>query len=403
MKYSTKLVLLIIAIALIPGIVGLQSRIDPLRKQFVAGKGVSAVMTKVENNPVVLPSQFVFGALIGFREVVAGMLWVRCDDFFHDGNFEAIIPLIRIITWLDPHNMDVYCTGAWHMAYNFTDSHERSDWRYLPPAIALLKEAIANNPRLSEPEYNLGFLIYQQKMEDHDNAAVHLAKASSKPDALGFYGRALAHAYTSSGYLDKADQQWQKCIIDGKKEFEKHKEFDTFIDKAVAQKNYSGFLMRRAKQADYDKRRVDMKFDADFKRIGPKVFEINGKIDVPQGSRIDIRLMDSDYKQPELKSFTAYTDAKATALVDIGMHGITVRNGEFHRKYDLSRDSKQYPFTKDKYTLTVTFDPRTNPESITDMVGIHGERVNDKRYLDTSVKDIRRLTKVFHLTRKDIM
>ena len=29
--------------------------------------------------------------------------------------------MIRIITWLDPHFIDVYETGAWHMDYNFTD------------------------------------------------------------------------------------------------------------------------------------------------------------------------------------------------------------------------------------------------------------------------------------------
>ena len=38
--------------------------------------------------------------------------------------------MIRIITWLDPHQTDVYQTGAWHMDYNFTDNSQRSDRRY---------------------------------------------------------------------------------------------------------------------------------------------------------------------------------------------------------------------------------------------------------------------------------
>jgi tetratricopeptide (TPR) repeat protein len=404
MKQSTKIILIVILFALVPGIVGLQSKIDPMRPQFVVGKGVGAVMTKVENNPVVLPSQFVFGTLIGFREVVAGMLWVRCDDFFHEGNFEAIIPLIRIITWLDPHNMDVYCTGAWHMAYNFTDSRERADWRYLPSSIALLKEAIANNPGLSEPEHDLGFVIYQEKMYDFDKAAYYLKQATEKKDATPFYGRSLAHAYTSAGHFDLAERQWRRCIALGTQESKMFpRSFDAYIDMAVAKKNLAGFLMRRTQQADYSKYRVDCAYEVNFKRLGPRVFEISGKANLPNMSRLDLMLTDAGYKQPELTSFTSYSDPKATALAEIGMHGIVVRQGMFHRKYDLSKDLKQYPFAKDKYTLTVSFNPRENDEGVTDITGMCGERLGDKHYLDTSTKNLRKLTRVFHLTRKDII
>ena len=34
-------------------------------------------------------------------------------------------------------------TGAWHLSYNFTDSSERSDRRYIPPAMQFLREGIA--------------------------------------------------------------------------------------------------------------------------------------------------------------------------------------------------------------------------------------------------------------------
>jgi len=114
-------------------------------------------------------------------------------------------------------------------------------------------------------------------------------------------------------------------------------------------------------------------------------------------------LTDAGYKQPELTSFTSYSDPKATALAEIGMHGIVVRQGMFHRKYDLSKDLKQYPFAKDKYTLTVSFNPRENDEGVTDITGMCGERLGDKHYLDTSTKNLRKLTRVFHLTRKDII
>ena len=68
-----------------------------------------------------LNNEFLLLPLLGFREAAAGLLWVRCDEFFHSGDYDAILPLVRLITWLDPHADNVYVTGAWHLDYNFTD------------------------------------------------------------------------------------------------------------------------------------------------------------------------------------------------------------------------------------------------------------------------------------------
>ena len=69
-----------------------------------------------------LNNEFLLLPLLGFREAAAGLLWVRCDEFFHSGDYDAILPLVRLITWLDPHAENVYMTGAWHLSYNFTDA-----------------------------------------------------------------------------------------------------------------------------------------------------------------------------------------------------------------------------------------------------------------------------------------
>ena len=90
------------------------------------------------------PDQLLF-ALAGFREMIAGLLWVRADSYFDEGNYDAILPMIRIVTLLDPKQIDVYSTGMWHIAYNFTDEAQRSDRRYVAPALALGKEGAAHN------------------------------------------------------------------------------------------------------------------------------------------------------------------------------------------------------------------------------------------------------------------
>src|SRR5688572_14985390 len=82
------------------------------RKNYSPNAGEATV-------PGLDPDQFLF-ALVGLREFVAGILWVRADSFFDTGNYDAVLPIIRLVTWLDPKQVDVYATGMWHIAYNFT-------------------------------------------------------------------------------------------------------------------------------------------------------------------------------------------------------------------------------------------------------------------------------------------
>ena len=158
MKQSTRSLLLFVAIILFVPIVLLQKIIDPGRHQFEPKlKNTNSAMSQ-------LPLEFALGAATGFREAIAGLLWVRTDKFFHEGNYDAIVPMVRIITWLDPHNIDVYQTGAWHLDYNFTDNEQRSDRRYIPYSISLLTEGIQNNPDTSKLYADLAFTHYYRKL-----------------------------------------------------------------------------------------------------------------------------------------------------------------------------------------------------------------------------------------------
>ena len=78
--------------------------------------------------------------------------------------------MIRIITWLDPHFIDVYETGAWHMDYNFTDTDQRSDRRYIPLSLSLMEEGIANNDNVPELYADLAFTHYFRKIGDYPKA-----------------------------------------------------------------------------------------------------------------------------------------------------------------------------------------------------------------------------------------
>ncbi len=403
MKQSTKVVLILVMIALLPVMVKLQSEIDPQRKQFLPERQiVSSVVTQVGNNPVVLPSQFVAGALIGFREVVAGLLWVRCNDFFHSGNYDAIVPLTRIVTWLDPHQIDVYSVGAWHLAYNFVDRQSRADRRLLIPAMKFLEEGIANNPNLWDLYFELGYTMNYWKKHDYDKA-VYWIREATKRDPPYYVHTQLAHAYERSGQVDKAIEQWRKCYNMTNKALKKKFDESTYQIREVSKKNLDLTIWRQMDRAEKAKNPRDLNFDAEFKRLGPRKFRISGRINLPDGARVEVSLVDADYKEPSPKKFSWEVDPNLTMMYDAGINGISVQDGRFDRVYDLSLDPKQHPLAKDKYVLTVWFNPRNATQDIKDASGFSGECMTDKRYLDTSTKGLRIVKKVIILDREDII
>ena len=163
--------------------------------------------------------------------------------------------MIRLITWLDPHQIDVYETGAWHMDYNFTDSSERSDRRYIPFSLSLLGEGIANNPDEPDLYADMGFVHYFRKIEDFPQSArwfekgwgvVSAKKIGDTGDPTQFdeadkgvmtVGHGLAHAYEFSGDIPAALAQWNKCLaLHDRLIKQKPNDFSEQQDKGIAEK-----------------------------------------------------------------------------------------------------------------------------------------------------------------------
>lgn len=219
MEGSKRSALVVLAVLLLVAIALLQVWIDPgyLKIAHRADDRASGKGLMVE-----LPGQFLVASMAGFKEVVAGALWIRADEFFHEGNYQAIVPIVRLVTWLDPHNIDVYTTGAWHLDYNFVDEkNQLSDKRYIPASIALLKEGIRNNPDIYDLYFELGWTHYNKKVMDQENALKYIEMAC-KYDARDpntgrhvgrpeFVDRMLAHAYEKVGRFDDAIAQWHKA------------------------------------------------------------------------------------------------------------------------------------------------------------------------------------------------
>lgn len=470
------------------------------------GKGVG----QIGNSGAALPFEYSLAAVSGFRQVVAGLLWVRADSFFHQGNYDAILPLVRIITWMDPNFLDVYSTGAWHMMYNFTDEGQRSDRRYLPAGIALLNEGIKANPDVYDMYFDAGWNNFD-KIKNYDEAVRYYQDAlkTRNPDYTRV-GHGLAHALERSGRIDASIAQWEKVLADHKRVLADPKSDADRKNRAQtgiqsASKNLNIMKIRRVRRADDTKNPVDAQFSAKVVRIKPRVLEISGEWNLVgaknfdeglwgpvDGARVNARLHDYGYRMPAPQEFSFEVDKSLTIMQDDlsvrggkqikkgslfivspgdfavttppdadkqGMYSLASKEmpaglgvplqqalagraplsaegkrqlaalqaqgktidamvkegyhvavkdyftrGKFKREIDMSKDPKMYSFSKDRYELILSFNPRTAPEFVQDRYGWSGEGLTDKRYLDTTtVPGLRMLRLPIVLTREDIV
>ena len=401
---STRIGITAAAVLLLAASIKLQYKIDPQRHQF------EPVTSNVSKAAEQLPIEFALGAATGLREAVAGMLWVRTDEYFDDGNYDAIPPMIRIITWLDPHNTDVYETGAWHMDYNFTDEQNRSDRRYIPFSVALLEEGIANNPNESTLYSDLAQTHLVRKMEDNTSAIVWYEKgqqlAKTEPDTwdVTSVGHGLAHSLAAVGRIDDSIAEWKYVVAQHQARIAKNKNdyIDTLMLR-VAQKNLQETIMRKKWRAVMTQPPLDAHFDATLSRVSPMYFVLTGNLQLQQsqkfiletgahqwvpadGNRVEIRLQDYDYHVPATKAFTLnYDVGKNTTIMQ---DSASVHNGTFRKSINMSTDASgsepMYPFKADKYLVTVWTNPSyeaDTPVPVGDRIGYLGEGITDQKYL----------------------
>jgi hypothetical protein len=430
-------------VVLLVAAVYLQHVIDPQRHQF------EPKLVNVNSAVQQLPVEFALGAATGFREAIAGLLWVRTDEFFDDGDYEAIPPMVRIITWLDPHDIDVYETGAWHMDYNFTDSDQRSDRRYIPVSLSLMQEGIANNPNEGSMYSDLAFTHEFRKIEDFPQAVYWYEQGQQQASNQNFIfdvttiGHGLAHAYLACGETDKAIDQWKWCIQQHEAGIKQDPtDFSAKEGLQIALKNYHENLLRKKWRQTMTKPPVNVHFDVTVTRIAPMVLMVTGQahfigaksFDLETGAhqfgevdgcRIEIRLQDADYQYPDHTAFSL--GSQVNPDVTIMQDEVSVRNGAFHKKIDMSKDhygsEPMYPFKAGKYTMTFWFDPACENDSpifVADRIGPLGQGLaTDQPYIDLagdlpgtppangqqsdSIPGLHLLKKTITLTQDDIM
>jgi tetratricopeptide (TPR) repeat protein len=153
--------------------------------------------------------------ILGFRTAVADLLWLKVDGYWHQGRMEMMLPIMYSVVRLDPHFIDAWAIGAWHLAYNapVTVNTMEDKRAFIDKAVVFLQDGIKRNPHHYQLYFELGFNIYYVKLEDYKNAAYYIEQACryQHPKVVD---RMLLHAYEKGGEYEKALDGWRRYLAD---------------------------------------------------------------------------------------------------------------------------------------------------------------------------------------------
>ncbi|MDP8262126.1 MAG: hypothetical protein P9M13_02335 [Candidatus Ancaeobacter aquaticus] len=221
-------------------------------------KGYGLKLTQVYSNEVPLGG-FLSAALVsGFRGVVADLLWLKCDHYWHTSQWYKLVPMYYLITRLQPQFIQPWVIGGWHMAYNVSHKvahegeednksdlhahdncgegcshetslrlktipheplvkkcpsesdkeHERQKW--VDRGILFLKDGLQYNDKTYELYFELGWLYYY-KVKDYKESLYYFKNAVGYKHPL-WVDRMLAHAYEKCGDYRGAYATWEKVL-----------------------------------------------------------------------------------------------------------------------------------------------------------------------------------------------
>jgi tetratricopeptide (TPR) repeat protein len=344
--------------------------------------------------------------LFGFREFLAGILWVRADGFFDEGNYDAILPIIKLCVLLDPKQIDIYATGMWHIGYNFTDEAQRSDRRYIPAALALGKEGSKQNPNTYELFFETGWMWFHKIQDDPWQAVKWFEEAVKRPDMLPARKDLLASAYMRNGEIDKMLTEYYKLYDEAVERSKKDSAYgnteirdslEQNIDTNIVRMVQRGWFAEQRKDGSYETGNYDTKppFDTGFSCkvtvVSPRVLHFEGTWNVlPVGTRIRLILRDADY--PGVRIAELNWDSLST--VDLNPPGdltymqdeLYVKNRRFNKDIDMSKDITMYPCVKKDYIIEFYYNARNAPPHIQDKFGWNGEGMRDSKFDNTEIR-----------------
>lgn len=383
--------------------------------------------------------QTLIPSLLGVREVLASLMWVRADDYFHRGEYRPIIQMVKQITAIDPNQIDVYATGAWHMAYNFMDK------RLIADGVKFLEEGSRNNDTVYDLYFELGYMHYD-KTKDFPKAVLAYQTAAERGTTIpgrkappSYVRHQLAHAMEKMGDIDKSRAQWERNIrLAQELQSQGEQNFGAAgLNIDAAQNNFymtdrrmnerlaagaersknqaealrlweanvklaqdllklhprHGNYTKDLQKAEAEVARLragrlrpmdpaDIRIVFNVARVGPKKIEVAGTCNVLDLSRVHVRIQDKDYDERIKKGF----DFKMRYCT-LEYDNVSVRQGQFRKTFELDKDPADmerdaadiYPLKASDYEVSVSYNPRLQAVFIQDSYGWSGEGITTEK------------------------
>jgi len=172
--------------------------------------------------------------------------------------------MMRTCVTLDPTFIDAFLVGAWHLAYNIpaqldfepyelrTYSPEYQDWlgerqEFYYAGVEFLKDGIRKNPRNYHLYFDLGFGIYEQKLENIPTAIEYLSEAI-RLDHDRWVRRQLYRQLGEDSRFEESKAGWES-YLEWQPNNDTSKRFIALMDGAIRERN-ANWASVRARAAE---------------------------------------------------------------------------------------------------------------------------------------------------------
>ena len=184
--------------------------------------GVAGQFVLRARRPVAVPvaSESIIAALGGLRSLAAEAVWFRAERLQDEGRYVELAQLASTLTFLEPHEPEVWSYAAWNLAYNISIMMPTPEdrWRWVLAAMKLLRdEGLRLNPRSAELCRELAWLFELKLGTDLDAAGatyreqwrqiVEDVRARNAWGELGMEPEQMAAVERAYGVSDWADPQ----------------------------------------------------------------------------------------------------------------------------------------------------------------------------------------------------
>lgn len=151
---------------------------------------------------------------LSYDNLAADIYWMRAVIYYGgqrraevaQKNYDALYPLLNLVTTLDPHFRVAYRFGAIFMTEAYPSGPGRPDL-----AIQLLQRGIDQDFGRWEYFHDIGF-IYYWWLKDYDKAAEWFLKAADQPNAAEWLRPLAATTLASGGERSTSRQLWTQML-----------------------------------------------------------------------------------------------------------------------------------------------------------------------------------------------